>query len=115
MAAWEVTSSAFVALIFLFFFIGFNIGEERKYRVFKLLFIWFGFTLISPFLWIQYMITREHLIPVANVYRIIFITYLPIYGFLVWILYIAFFKDAIIFIKESVKGFKGDGEDEEFT
>ena len=109
-AAWEVIQSAFIALIFLFFFIGFNIGDEKKYIAFKLLFIWLGFTLISPFLWIQYMIAREHITAVANIYRVIFITYLPIYILLVWILYITFFKDVMIFLREAVKGFKGEEE-----
>ena len=75
-----------------------------------MLFIWLGFTLISPFLWIQYMIARDHIIPVANVYRVIFLTYLPIYIFLVWILYITFFKDVMIFVKEAANGFKGEEE-----
>ncbi len=110
MAAWEIIQHSFIAFIFLLFFIGFNIGEEKKYIVFKVLFIWFGFTLISPFLWIQYMIAREHLTAVANVYRVIFLTYLPIYVFLVWVLYIAFFKDVMIFIKQAASGFKGEEE-----
>ena len=113
MAAWEIIQHSFIALIFLFFLIGFQIGEEKKYVVFKLLFIWLGFTLISPFLWMQYMISREHILGVANVYQAIFMIYLPIYIFLNWVLYLTFFKDVMKFIKEAANGFKGSDDEPE--
>lgn len=111
MAAWEVTSSAFVFFIFLLFFIGFQIPDDKKYVALKMLFIWFGFTMIIPFLGIQILISGEHLSSVANIYKGVLVVYLPIYGFLVWILFILFFKDVILFFKAAIKGFKGtDGE-----
>ena len=114
MAAWEVTSSAFVFFIFLLFFIGFQVPDDKKYVALKMLFIWLGFTMIIPFLGIQYLIANEHLSSVANLYLGITMVYLPIYIFLVYILFVLYFKDVIQFFKASVKGFKGNYDDTEF-
>jgi len=94
-------------MIFLFFFVAFNNDEQKRYIVFKLLFIWFGFTMIIPFLYIQKLIAAPHLIKIANAYGFVLQAYLPIYGLMIYVLYVAFFKDVVLFFKESVKGFKG--------
>ena len=97
---------AFVAFIHLFFFLAFAISDEPKYRPFKMFFLWFGATLIMPFLWMCKLIAEAKIAAVGNIFRTVFIVYLPIYGFFVWIIFIVYFKDVLIFFKNAMGGFK---------
>jgi len=114
MAAWEVITSAFIALIFTFIFVGFQISEEKKYLPFKLFFLWFGFTLVIPFLGALYFIANEHLASVANLFKGVIIVYLGLYTLFVYILFVNFFKDVLQFFKKSINGFKGSDDEDEF-
>jgi Na+/phosphate symporter len=110
--AWEVVSTSLVALIFCCFYIAFNLNtENKKLIIFKVFFLWFGFTLVMPFLQLS-----KYAVPAAeteaiNIFTNLFLTYLPLYVFLNYIIFIVFFKDVLIFFRECVKNF-GKGKDD---
>lgn len=115
--AWEVILIAFVILISVFLYIGFIIPVDEKFFVIKLFFVWFGFTLIIPFLGSLYFITKTQMGLIANMMLGLTISYLFIYLLIVFGIFIFFFKDLIYFFKAAIGGIKGNDDDEgrEFT
>lgn len=114
MAAWEVFLSAFVAMIALFFFIGFSISDDKRYMPFKILLIWLGFTLIIPLLWCFKKVTILHITAVGNMFNTLLMLYLPIYTGIVYIVYIVFLKDVWKFLKSSIEDIKESKKEQEY-
>lgn len=93
--------AAFIAFIHLWFFLAMTIDDPR-WKPVKILLLWFGATMINPFIWMCKLIADAHMVTVGNALTVVFVAYSAVYVLFTWFMFILFFKDVVWFFKDVI-------------
>jgi hypothetical protein len=106
---------ALLGLIILFIVISFKVDRKAFYSLpLKVSLVWLSVTLIGVLIYTLKKIADFYSTGLSTTMGTLFVVYCSLYVVFVWMMFILFLKDVIIFFKETIKGVKDEENKNEF-